>query len=101
MNNLFVNANEEQRKRFLPAMCSGAAIGGVCISEPDGGTDVLGMRTTAVRKGDHYVLNGRKMWITNGAINGGTSFFMLHSVQNWEMRFLSTQKSMGKSPCLL
>lgn len=52
-------------------MCDGSSIGGVCITEPDGGTDVLGMRTTAVRKGKEYVLNGRKMWITNGAVNGG------------------------------
>ena len=71
VNNVYINANDEQRRRLLPPMCSGDAIGGVCMSEPDGGTDVMSMRTTAVRKGDVYVLNGRKMWITNGAINGG------------------------------
>lgn len=73
VNNVFVNANEEQRKRLLPPMCTGDAIGGVCMSEPDVGTDVLGLRCTAVKKGKEYVLNGRKMWITNGAINGGVS----------------------------
>ncbi|OAO12249.1 isovaleryl-CoA dehydrogenase [Blastocystis sp. ATCC 50177/Nand II] len=82
VNNVFINANEEQRKRFLPQMCDGSSIGGVCITEPDGGTDVLGMRTTAVRKGKEYVLNGRKMWITNGAVNGelGDAFLVYAKV---------------------
>ena len=81
VNNVFINANEEQRKRFLPQMCDGSSIGGVCITEPDGGTDVLGMRTTAVRKGKEYVLNGRKMWITNGAMNGGSSYSLSSQVE--------------------
>ena len=81
VNNVFINANEEQRKRFLPQMCDGSSIGGVCITEPDGGTDVLGMRTTAVRKGKEYVLNGRKMWITNGAVNGGLRRFLSSLVE--------------------
>jgi len=71
-NNLFVNANEEQRRRFLPDACSGASIGGMCMSEPGAGTDVLGMRTTARRSGDVYILDGSKMWITNGAIDDHT-----------------------------
>jgi isovaleryl-CoA dehydrogenase len=68
-NNLAINGSEEQKKKYLPDACSGARIGGMCMSEPGAGTDVLGMRTTAVRKGDRYVLNGAKMWITNGAVN--------------------------------
>ncbi|MEZ4288438.1 MAG: acyl-CoA dehydrogenase family protein [Polyangiales bacterium] len=68
-NNLNVNGSDEQRRRFLPDACSGKKIGGMCMSEPGAGTDVLGMSTNAVRKGDDYVLNGAKMWITNGAIN--------------------------------
>lgn len=68
-NNLSINGSEEQKKKYLPDACSGARIGGMCMSEPGAGTDVLGMRTTAVRKGDRYVLNGAKMWITNGAVN--------------------------------
>lgn len=68
-NNVNVNANDEQRARWLPGACSGADVGGMCMSEPGAGTDVMGMRTTAVRRGDRYVLNGAKMWITNGAVS--------------------------------
>ena len=67
-NNLNINGNDEQRHRILPGCCDGTLIGGMAMSEPGAGTDVLGMKTTAVRDGDDYVLNGAKMWITNGAI---------------------------------
>lgn len=69
VNNLAVNGSEEQKKKYLPGLCDGSLIGAMAMSEPDYGTDVLGMQTTAVKSGDHYVLNGRKMWITNGAID--------------------------------
>lgn len=68
-NNLAVNANDEQKRRFLPGVSSGELIGGMCMSEPGAGTDVLGMTSVARKSGDGYVLNGRKMWITNGAIS--------------------------------
>lgn len=67
-NNLNFNGSEEQCMRYLPAACDGSMIGGMGMSEPGAGTDVLGLRSTAVRKGDDYILNGQKMWITNGAI---------------------------------
>lgn len=69
VNNFFQNASDEQRARHLPDVCSGKKIGGMCMSEPGAGTDVLGMKTTARREGDHYVIDGAKMWITNGAIS--------------------------------
>ncbi|MCB9738294.1 MAG: acyl-CoA dehydrogenase family protein [Deltaproteobacteria bacterium] len=69
VNNLAQNGNDEQRARLLPAACSGAAIGGMCMSEPGAGTDVLGMGTTARRVDGGYRITGAKMWITNGAIN--------------------------------
>jgi len=69
VNNFYQNASDEQRARYLPDACSGKKIGGMCMSEPSVGTDVLGMRTTAARQGDVYVLNGAKMWITNGAVS--------------------------------
>ncbi len=69
VNNAAQNASEEQKKRILPKLCSGEWVGAMAISEPAVGTDVLGMETTAVKKGDKYILNGRKMWITNGAID--------------------------------
>ncbi len=71
VNNLAVNGNDEQRQRLLPDVCSGKKVGGMCMSEPNAGTDVLGMGSVARKKGDHYVLNGQKMWITNGAIADG------------------------------
>ena len=69
VNNLAQNGSEEQKQKYLPGSCSGELIGGMCMSEPAVGTDVLGLQTTAKRDGDHYILNGAKMWITNGAVS--------------------------------
>ncbi len=68
-NNLAQNGDDAQRLRLLPRACSGELIGGMGLSEPGAGTDVMGMRSQARRDGDVYVLNGSKMWITNGAIS--------------------------------
>jgi alkylation response protein AidB-like acyl-CoA dehydrogenase len=57
---------EEQRKRWLPGFCSGDVITAIAMSEPGAGSDLAGVRTTAVRDGDSYVLNGQKTFITNG-----------------------------------
>jgi isovaleryl-CoA dehydrogenase len=72
VNNLTRNASPEQRARYLPRAISGEAVCGMGMSEPEGGTDVLGMRTTARHDGNRYLLNGRKMWITNGALDDHT-----------------------------
>lgn len=69
VNNFAVNAGEELKKKYLPAMSEGSFIGAMAMSEPDVGTDVLGMSTKAEKKGDKYILNGRKMWITNGCLD--------------------------------
>ena len=69
VNNLEQNGSEAQRARLMPGLCDGSLIGGMCMSEPGAGTDVLGMKTSAVRRGDSYILNGAKMWITNGAVS--------------------------------
>ena len=69
VNNFFQNASDAQRARVLPKVCSGAWVAGMGMSEPMAGTDALSMRTTAKLDGDKYVLNGNKMWITNGAIS--------------------------------
>ncbi len=68
-NNLARNGSDAQRSAYLPRACDGSLVGGMCMSEPGAGTDVLGMRTRAVRDGDEYVLDGAKMWITNGALD--------------------------------
>jgi isovaleryl-CoA dehydrogenase len=72
VNNFCRNANDDQRRRYLDKVTSGAWIGGMCMTEPSAGTDVLGMKTQAVRRGDAYYLNGRKMFITNGALDDKT-----------------------------
>jgi isovaleryl-CoA dehydrogenase len=72
VNNFCRNANEDQRRRYLDKVISGAWIGGMCMTEPSAGTDVLGMKSQAVRRGDSYFLNGRKMFITNGALDDKT-----------------------------
>ncbi len=70
-SNLCVNqirrwGSEEQKRRYLPKLVSGEHLGALAMSEPGAGSDVMGMRTLATRRGDCYVLNGNKMWITNG-----------------------------------
>lgn len=69
VNNLAVNGSEAQKHKYLPKLSSGEWVGSMAMSEPAVGTDVLGMQTTARKEGDHYILNGRKMWITNGTID--------------------------------
>ncbi len=66
VNNFFHCASDAQREKYLPKVISGEWIGGMGMTEPGAGTDVLGMSTTAVREGDHFVLNGTKTYITNG-----------------------------------
>ena len=72
VNNFCRNANDDQRRRYLEKVMSGEWVGGMCMTEPSAGTDVLGMKSQAVRRGDMYYLNGRKMFITNGAVDDTT-----------------------------
>lgn len=60
------NGSEEQKQRYLPAMVTGACVGAVAMTEPGAGSDLQGVRTTARRDGDHYLINGSKTFITNG-----------------------------------
>lgn len=64
VNNLHVNGSKEQKERFLPDACAGNKIAGMAMSEPQAGTDVLGMTTKAKQNEQGWKLNGRKMWIT-------------------------------------
>ncbi len=66
VNQLHRNGSPEQKRRFLPKLVSGEFVGALAMSEPGAGSDVLGMKSRAVKKGDRFVLNGQKMWITNG-----------------------------------
>jgi alkylation response protein AidB-like acyl-CoA dehydrogenase len=64
---IYLSGNDEQKERFLSAMCAGRKLGAWALTEPGAGSDAAHIRTTATRQGDDWVLNGSKMWITNGS----------------------------------
>ena len=66
VNQIRRNGNEAQKRRYLPKLISGEHVGALAMSEPGAGSDVVAMKTRAEKRGDRYVLNGNKMWITNG-----------------------------------
>ena len=66
VNQIFRNGTEAQKRRYLPRLISGEDVGALAMSEPDAGSDVVSMRLRAERRGDRYIVNGSKMWITNG-----------------------------------
>ena len=68
VNQLRRNGSDEQRRKYLPKLISGEHVGALAMSEPGAGSDVVSMRTRADKKGDRYILNGSKMWITNGPV---------------------------------
>jgi isovaleryl-CoA dehydrogenase len=68
VNQLRRNGNEAQKRKYLPKLISGEHVGSLAMSEPGAGSDVVSMQTRADKKGDRYVLNGSKMWITNGPV---------------------------------
>ncbi len=66
LNQLNKHGTEEQKQKYLPKLCSGEHVGALAMSEPNAGSDVVSMKLNARREGDKYLLNGAKMWITNG-----------------------------------
>ncbi|MBU1309400.1 MAG: acyl-CoA dehydrogenase family protein, partial [Gammaproteobacteria bacterium] len=66
VNQIFRNGTEAQKMKYLPKLCSGEHIGALAMSEPNAGSDVVSMKLRAEKQGDKYILNGNKMWITNG-----------------------------------
>ncbi|MBK7467941.1 MAG: acyl-CoA dehydrogenase [Saprospiraceae bacterium] len=70
---------EEQKRKYLPKLATGEWIGSFCLSEPEAGSDATSQRTTAIDKGDHYLLNGTKNWITNG---GSSSVHLVMAQSN-------------------
>ncbi|SDF98086.1 isovaleryl-CoA dehydrogenase [Limimonas halophila] len=68
VNQIRLNGTEDQKQRYLPKLCTGEHVGALAMSEPGAGSDVVSMRLRAEKRGDTYVLNGTKMWITNGPL---------------------------------
>src|SRR6202163_2126030 len=68
VNQIRRNGNDEQRRKYLPKLVAGEHVGALAMSEPGAASDVVSMRTRADKKGDRYILNGSKMWITNGPV---------------------------------
>lgn len=66
VNQINKNGTPEQKRKYLPALCTGEHVGALAMSEPGAGSDVVSMQLRAAKDGDHYILNGSKMWITNG-----------------------------------
>lgn len=63
-----IAGNHEQKLKYMPSLCSGEKLGAWCLTEPGSGSDASGMKTTAVKDGDHYILNGSKIFITQGSV---------------------------------
>lgn len=66
VNQIKINGTQAQKEKYLPKLCSGEHVGALAMSEPNAGSDVVSMKLRADKKGDKYILNGNKMWITNG-----------------------------------
>ena len=87
VNQIGNNGTSEQKKKYLPKLISGEWIGGMGMSEPDAGSDALGMKTKAVRQGDFYILQGSKTWITNGPVG---EIFYCYAKTGEDRRNIST-----------
>jgi isovaleryl-CoA dehydrogenase len=93
VNQLALNGSKAQKQRYLPKLISGEHVGALAMSEPGAGSDVVSMQLKAIRQGDHYVLDGRKMWITNGPAASAPSSLKRNS------KGLRRRKSSTNSAC--
>ncbi len=98
-SNLCVNqlcrwGSAEQKEKFLPKLISGEHLGALAMSEAGAGSDVMGMRTTAVRDGDVYVLNGSKMWITNAPLADTMIVYAVTDVENRKLSAFIVERHM-------
>ena len=96
VNNFYQNSNEKLRKKYLSKVISGEYIGAMCMTEPDAGTDVLSMKTKAIKKNGFYYITGRKTYITNGAIDNNTPgdiFFVYAKTENDKISSFIVEKS--------
>jgi isovaleryl-CoA dehydrogenase len=102
VNQIRRNASETQKRKYLPKLVSGEWVGALAMSEPGAGSDVVGMRLRAERRGERYVLNGNKMWITNGpdadvlVVYGKTAEAITAFIVEKGMRGFSTAQRLDK-----
>jgi isovaleryl-CoA dehydrogenase len=102
VNQIRRNGNGAQKQKYLPKLVSGECVGALAMSEPGAGSDVVGMRLRADRRGDRYVLNGNKMWITNGpdadvlVVYGKTSESITAFVVEKGMKGFTTAQKLDK-----
>ena len=102
VNQIHRNGSEAQKRKYLPKLVSGEYVGALAMSEPGAGSDVVGMRLRAERRGDRYVLNGNKMWITNGpdadvlVIYGKTEEGITAFLVEKDMKGFSTAQKLDK-----
>ena len=82
MRGLLLFGTEEQKNRYMPQLASGELIAAFCLTEPGAGSDAASIKTTAVRQGDGWVLNGNKLWITNGGFAGFFTVFARTGSEN-------------------
>ncbi|BDX06799.1 isovaleryl-CoA dehydrogenase [Planctobacterium marinum] len=104
VNQIHKNGTAAQKEKYLPKLVSGEHIGALAMSEPNAGSDVVSMKLRAEKKGDHYILNGNKMWITNGPdastfviyaktdVNGGSKGITAFIVEKGFAGFSQAQK---------
>ncbi|GAB5378778.1 MAG: isovaleryl-CoA dehydrogenase [Aliiglaciecola sp.] len=104
VNQIHKNGNDAQKEKYLPKLVSGEHIGALAMSEPNAGSDVVSMKLRADKKGDKYILNGNKMWITNGPdahtfviyaktdVNGGSRGITAFIVEKDTPGFTQAQK---------
>ncbi|KAK8803623.1 hypothetical protein WA158_001317 [Blastocystis sp. Blastoise] len=95
-NNLYINGSSQQKFDYLPLACSGDLIGGIAMTEPEGGTDLANMHTVANKVSDGYILNGRKIFITNAAVgpNKIGDAFLVYAKVNGKISLFLVDKSL-------
>jgi isovaleryl-CoA dehydrogenase len=102
VNQIRRNGSDIQRRKYLPRLVSGESVGALAMSEPGAGSDVVGMRLRAARRGERYILNGNKMWITNGpdadvlVVYGKTSEAITAFIVEKGMKGFSTAQKLDK-----
>src|SRR5467141_3709974 len=102
VNQIARNGTEPQKRKYLPKLVSGEQVGALAMSEPGAGSDVVGMKLKAERRGDRYLLNGNKMWITNGpdadvlVVYGKTDKGITAFIVEKGMRGFSTAQKLDK-----